>query len=155
MLSNLTTYFHRHRRNFFPYPIVYFSYVAYPKRISTQVNYCTRIIVFNVKELCYTETYCIVGWICEKYIKYWLIFPSLTFGSSLNVSQAKGHCNLSQWTHSSWSIGSCSAAHIVLFSALCSRVRCERIIPSLKGEPSFNILKAADPTHSIVLYIII
>lgn len=41
----------------------------------------------------------------KKWIKYQSISPSLTFGSFLNVSQVKGHCNLSQWTHCSWSIG--------------------------------------------------
>ena len=64
------------------------------------------------------------------------------------VISLNGHAVLDQYA-------SCSATHIVLFSCLCSRVRCERIIPGLKGEASFNILKVADPTHSIVLYIII
>lgn len=40
----------------------------------------------------------------KRKIHYRSIFPSLTFGSLLNVSEAKGHCNLSQWTHCCWSI---------------------------------------------------
>lgn len=90
----------------------------------------------------------------ENLNHYYSIFPSLTFSSLLNVRGAKrplqfppdGRAVLDQYA-------TCSAARIVLFSCVRSRLRCESIIPGLKGEASFSILKAADPTHSIVLYI--
>lgn len=54
--------------------------------------------------------------IWKDLINYHSVFPSLTFSSLLNVSEAKGHCNLSQWTHCSWSIcSSLSNSHCFIF----------------------------------------
>lgn len=52
----------------------------------------------------------------KNFVHYYSVFPSLTFSSVFNVSEAKGHCNLSQWTHCSWSIcRSLSSSHCFIF----------------------------------------